>query len=131
MKRMELESLLCDAQKRIDDRKPFYGQKSIALKQARENMEAAREEWNMHRLNMKHMKSGDPPSVDIKEYVVVRDLLVSTSETYSEAIAKAHNLSATIATYDQQNETDNREIERIRALLDKCGTLLQFPKKAT
>jgi hypothetical protein len=131
MKRMELESLLCDVQKKLDERKTFYNLKSIALKQARENMEGAREEWNMHRLNMEHMKSDKPPSVDIKEYVVVRDLLVAANETYTDAISKAHNLSAVIATYDRQNEDDNREVDRIRALLDKCGTILQFPKKAT
>lgn len=133
MKRFEIENALSEVQKKIKEREPVLNQKEIALNHAFENMEAIRTEPGGYidaRKNMAYMKSDKPPTVNIKEFAGVQELLKTLNDKYIEAATKAQNLSKTVMRMRQDHERDLREAERIKGILEKCGTLIQGPWKA-
>jgi hypothetical protein len=129
VKRIDLETYLCDVQRKLKETEVFRNQKQVSMHHAFEDMEERRVEWALHDTNMKFMMSKDARSIDMKEYVGVRELLTKTSEAYSEAATKARNLSAVVVQFNKTMSDCRVEIERVNKLLEKCGAVIQGPWK--
>lgn len=126
----ELKKYLIEVQGKIKEREIFETQKRVALKHAYENMEEQRVEWDLHRKNMRFMKSDEPSHVDMKEYVICKGLLAAEKEKYDEFATKARNLTMTLQRYREQNAADEAEIERVEKILNRMGDLIElFPGK--
>ena len=130
MKRIELETYLCEVQKKLKETEVNQKQKQISMRTAFEDMEEKREEWALNDKNMQFMMSKDARSIDLKEFAGVKELRRKTREEYDGAAAKAHTLSVAVEAYNKVIKQCQDEIKRVQGLLAQCGVVVKGPWKA-
>ena len=126
--RLELESSICDVEKKLKEAEVILKQKELALKYAHEDLEEKRVEWQMHDKNMRFMK-GKATLVDFKEFVGVQKLLKTAKEDFDGISAKVWGLSKTVAIYNKEVEGMKKEIADSKATLVGCDIVIPFPVK--
>ncbi len=125
MERLQLETDICDLDKKIAEEKLFLKQKELALGYSDANVAEARDRWESNYKNYKHMKT-QADVVDIKEFKGVSDLVKKSKAEYDDNVIRNNELRAGVAhhTKNVQVATDKRD--RLRAQLDAFGEVVQF-----
>jgi hypothetical protein len=128
--RLQLESDICDLDKKIADEKIFLGQKELALKYSDDNVETSCARWLLHQKNHRHMRT-QADIVDIKEFKGTLHLLRVSKDEYDENVIRNSELRGAASHYRASIEEATAKRDRLKAVLNGYGEILQFKPRTT
>lgn len=125
--RLQLESDVCDLDRKIAEESILLKQKELALKYSDDNVETARERYLLHQKNHWHMRK-KADVVDIKEFRGTIQLLKAAKDEYNDNMKRNSELRGGAAHYRTSIAETTRRRDVLRARLDSFGEVLQFRK---
>lgn len=123
----DLEVRICDLQNTIGEAKAILWQKRIAHKHAKKALDAAKERYDLHFVNYRHMRFRDD-LVDIKLFAATKELLADAGGEWEEALWNVDRLTASIEYFE--GEVVKMEAKLMPARIERrdYGKLYYFPE---
>jgi len=126
---MELESFVCELDKKIAENGAILGQKEIALKHALRALSEAQMRWKLHQGNRKHVKN-KAGYVDFREYKGSLKVREQAKGDLDDALFKVSQLKSDVKYYKNKVTDAEADRKRIKKELAEYGQVIQFRRTA-
>ncbi len=121
--RKELESTVCDIEKKLAEHGAILRQKEVSLRHAQEDLEEKRGDLTYHTNNLKFMDQR-ATLVDIKEYRGVLKLQAHAREEVEDVALKVRGLASACASYRREIAAGLQEIAKAKKVLADYGDVI-------
>jgi chromosome segregation ATPase len=126
---MELESFVCELDKKIAEHEAILKQKDVALKGALKKLREEQLRWKLHQKNRTHVKN-KANYVDFKEYKASLKVREKAKADLDEALFKVATLKSDVKHFKGKIEEAQADRKKIKAELAEYGQVIAFRRTA-
>jgi hypothetical protein len=128
-RKMELESFVCELDKRIADNEAIVKQKEVALKGALKTLREQQVRWKLYQKNRTHVKNR-ANYVDFKEYKAGLRLREKAKADLDEALFKVAQLKSDVSHFRAKVAEAQDDRKKIKEELAEYGQVIAFRRTA-
>ena len=121
--RKELESTVCDIEKKLAEHGAILRQKVVALRHAQEDLVEKKADLTYHTNNLKFMDQ-KATLVDLKEYRGVLKLQSRAQAEMEDVALRVRGLTSACASYQRDIDAATKEIQKARGVLTDYGQVI-------